>query len=79
MDCAECERLTIEYESLETVYTFATRELSFNGERLHVEEYQRLHRIVKETRLHAESVRIALERHRRIHKWTGQRIVSTSR
>ena len=68
MDCAECVRLTREYESLERAFAAAISELSSKQESVNVDEYQRLHKVADGARLDAKVASLALEMHRRIHK-----------
>jgi hypothetical protein len=68
MDCAECVRLTSEYESLERAFAAAISELSSKQESVNVDEYQRLRRIAEDARLDAKVASLALEMHRQIHR-----------
>ena len=68
MDCAECERLTIEYESSERAFEAAISDLSSNRESVHLVEYQRLRKVVDDARPDAKVASLALVMHRQVHK-----------
>ena len=68
MDCAECERLSIEYESLEIARAAAIGELASNWVWVRADEYRRLRSRADQARLDSEVGRLSLEMHRRGHK-----------
>jgi hypothetical protein len=68
MDCAECLRLTTEYETAESAYAAAIGEVPLRRGTVSAEEYERLCKRIDQARIDLKVAGMMLAIHKGVHR-----------